>query len=154
MKSTKRSPSFRLDMQSGPARREIDDGLKRRRSILRQVQVRAHALVGIPSVEEQRFLAPRTLVLDALDGLIERTLIVGVHAAHDLEHLVVDRFFLGEVARPLIDRCERGLGWRLDVLDAPESVGRRPVDGRLRVEVGEHVAGLVPATSRDETHGA
>ena len=62
--------------------------------MLRQVQVRAHALVAVPGVVQQRFLAPLTLVLGGLDGLLERTPIVRVHPAHDLEHLVVDRLFL------------------------------------------------------------
>ena len=54
----------------------------------------------------------------------------------------------------LIDRVERGLRRRLAVLHAPEAVGRLPLERRLRIEVGEHVARLVPAASQDEPAGA
>ena len=134
-------------------RRKKDDGLVRRRSVLRQEEMRAHALAAIRGVECDGVLPPDLRLFGRLDDGVQRRAIVGVLPSIHLEDVIADRFLLSGVTNERLDPDGRGHGRRQrpDVFRKPEAVARRPLERPLRIVVREHVPRLVPCASQEKS---
>ena len=70
---------------------EKDDGLVRRRSVLWQEEMRAHALAAVPGVEDDGVFQPDLRFFGRLDDRVQRCAIVGVLPSIHGEDVIADR---------------------------------------------------------------